>query len=114
MVIVAGYNELIQEFINSNPGLKSRFNKYINVPDYSASELVEMFISMCNEYQYKLSHEADEVMKEKIHILESNKDSNFANACDVRNLFETVITNQATRLAMNPDADIMTITKEDF
>lgn len=115
IVIVAGYSNLMHNFINSNPGLKSRFNKYINFPDYSADELIEIFYSMCNEYQYKLSTNADKTMREKIVLLEANKTKNFANARDVRNIFEKVITNQATRLAMsNSTDDIMEITEEDF
>ncbi len=115
IVIVAGYSNLMQNFINSNPGLKSRFNKYIYFPDYSADELIEIFYSMCNEYQYKLSADADKTMKEKIKLLEFNKDENFANARDIRNMFEKVITNQATRLALsNSPDDIMEISAEDF
>lgn len=93
IVIVAGYTDLMQKFINSNPGLKSRFNKYVDFPDYSASELVEIFYSMCREYQYVLTPDADKTLKEVIFDMEKNKDKNFANARDVRNLFEMVITN---------------------
>lgn len=114
IVIVAGYTELMKKFINSNPGLRSRFNKYINFPDYSAEELVQIFKSMCEEYQYELTEDAEKIMTEKLYYMEANKDENFANARDVRNMFEEVITNQATRLAENLSGDIMKITAEDF
>lgn len=114
VVIVAGYSDLMQKFINSNPGLKSRFNKYINFPDYSAEELISIFINMCKEYDFILSDNAIEVMKEKIITMEKNKDVNFANARDIRNLFEKVVTQQATRLFEEQDKDIMRIEAVDF
>ena len=114
IVIVAGYTDLMQNFINSNPGLKSRFNKYIDFPDYSADELVEIFYSMCNEYQYTLTSNADKILREKLFDMEKNKDDNFANARDVRNLFEKVITNQATRLSYDTSENIMEIDSCDF
>ena len=114
IVIVAGYTNLMQNFINSNPGLKSRFNKYIEFPDYSADELVRIFYSMCNEYQYTLTADADIILKEKLFEMEKNKDANFANARDVRNLFEMVITRQATRLSQETSKNIMEIDACDF
>lgn len=114
IVIVAGYTNLMQNFINSNPGLKSRFNKYIEFPDYSADELVRIFYSMCNEYQYTLTADADIILKEKLFEMEKNKDANFANARDVRNLFEMVITRQATRLSQETSNNIMEIDACDF
>lgn len=114
IVIVAGYSDLMQKFINSNPGLKSRFNKYINFPDYTADEMIQIFESMCKEYEFVLTDAAKVIMNQKIKSIESMKGDNFANARDVRNLFEEVITKQATRLASDPLADIMQITSEDF
>lgn len=114
IVIVAGYSDLMHGFINSNPGLKSRFNKYINFPDYTADELIEIFMSMCREYSFELSEDADAVMQQKIRNLEANKGENFANARDVRNIFESVITNQASRLAMVDTDEIMLLTAKDF
>lgn len=114
IVIVAGYTEPMKKFINSNPGLRSRFNKYINFPDYSADELVQIFRSMCEEYQYKLTGSAEKIMAKKLHYMEAHKDENFANARDVRNMFEKVITNQASRLAENPSGNIMEIIAKDF
>lgn len=114
IVIVAGYTDLMQKFINSNPGLKSRFNKYVEFPDYSAEELIKIFYSMCNEYQYTLTSDADKTLREILFEMERNKDANFANARDVRNLFEMVITKQATRLSNTDSTNIMGIDSCDF
>lgn len=114
IVIVAGYTDLMQTFIDSNPGLKSRFTKYVNFPDYSADELVQIFLKLCEDYDYKLTDQAEEVMRNKIYVMEATKDKNFANARDVRNMFEEVITRQASRLVEEPFADILEITVADF
>ncbi len=114
IVIVAGYSDLMEKFIDSNPGLKSRFNKYINFPDYSSDELIKIFMTMCSEYDYSLTKKAQELVEKKIIEMEANKGSNFANARDVRNMFEQIITRQATRLALNFTDDIMTIMAEDI
>ena len=114
VVIVAGYTELMKEFIGSNPGLKSRFNKYIEFPDYTSDELVKIFYTMTEKYNYRLTDKAKEKAEEKIRKMEAEKGPHFANARDVRNLFEKIVTNQATRLAELPDADIREITEADI
>ena len=117
VVIVAGYTDLMQKFINSNPGLKSRFNKYIEFPDYTAEELIAIFDMRCNKYGYVFTPEAREKVNAIIIEREKNKGPNFANARDVRNLFEKIITNQATRiaeLAEPSDTDLTTITVDDL
>ena len=114
IVIVAGYPDLMRNFIESNPGLQSRFNKYINFPDYSEDEMLEIFRVMCEKYEYTLDENAESRLKEVIHQIELEKDTNFANARTVRNIFETVITKQATRLAdSNVDKEEMTILREE-
>ncbi len=117
VVIVAGYTNLMENFINSNPGLKSRFNKYIEFKDYSAEELIEIFDMQCSKYNYTLSPEARETIEKVIRDREASKGANFANARDVRNLFETIITNQASRVAQmeNPsEEDLITIVPADI
>ena len=114
VVIVAGYTELMKEFIGSNPGLRSRFNKYIEFPDYTADELVKIFYTMTEKYNYRLTDKAKEKAEEKIRKMEAEKGPHFANARDVRNLFEKIVTNQATRLAELPDADIRESTEADI
>ncbi len=117
VVIVAGYTELMKSFIESNPGLRSRFNKFFEFPDYTADELQQIFMMQCNKYQYKLTEEAEAAACERIIKMEAEKDENFANARAVRNLFEKIITNQASRVAdlENVDEETLSmITIEDF
>jgi len=103
VVIVAGYTDLMKKFIGSNPGLKSRFNKYFEFPDYTAQELISIFDLQCSKYEYILSGEAREAVRRKIEEMEEAKGENFANARDVRNLFERIITDQAARIAKMED-----------
>lgn len=114
IVIVAGYPAQMHTFINSNPGLKSRFNKYINFPDYSAKELLLIFKEMCDNYEYHLTEEAEASVKTQIVHIEKTKKENFANARTIRNLFEKIISRQASRLVdADENADLTEITKED-
>ena len=117
VVIVAGYTELMKDFIGSNPGLRSRFNKFFEFPDYTADELQQIFMMQCNKYQYKLTEEAEAEARARIIKMEAEKDENFANARAVRNLFEKIITNQASRVAdlENVDEETLSmITIDDF
>lgn len=117
IVIVAGYTDLMKDFVESNPGLKSRFNKYFEFKDYTVDELQQIFEMQCRKYQYKLTDEADAAVKEEIIKLEKAKGENFANAREVRNLFEKIITNQAARISELDNIDeetLMTVTMEDL
>lgn len=98
IVIVAGYPELMEKFVTSNPGLKSRFSKILRFPDYSADELEAVFYEFCKKYEYVLSPEADVFLKNYMVTLVEEKSTNFANARDVRNFFEQAIRNQASRV----------------
>ena len=116
VVIVAGYPDLMQEFLNSNPGLQSRFNKFIYFEDYTAKEQIEIMQSMCKAQDYAISDEALAYLRERIDARMRNKPENFANARDVRNLLETMIASQATRLIAleNPSQqELLTIELED-
>ena len=75
IVIVAGYTELMQEFVDSNPGLRSRFNKYINFEDYSGDELYDIFLSMCKKQEYEPNAQGKAYVKELslIHISEPTR-----------------------------------------
>lgn len=99
VVIVAGYTKPMETFIHSNPGLESRFNKFIEFPDYTVDELLEIFDMNCRKYQYTPDPEARDQVKTLLMLRKSQSPENFANARAVRNLFETIITNQARRLA---------------
>ena len=117
VVIVAGYTEPMEKFINSNPGLKSRFNKYIEFPDYTVDELEAIFYTNCDKYDYKVEEEAKKHIRELIVSAKMSKTENFANAREVRNLFERIITSQARRVAKIEGAspeDMMLIRMEDL
>ena len=98
IVIVAGYPKLMSAFISSNPGLASRFNKYIDFEDYVPEELLEIFIGMCTKNGYTPTQDALTVVQKILENKYLHRDANFANAREVRNLFETIVTNQANRL----------------
>ena len=117
IVIAAGYPELMEDFIKSNPGLESRFNKYIYFEDYNPSQLHDIFISMCEDSSLKVDSEADNHLKTLCNEMYENRGDNFANARHVRNLFEKVVANQANRLSSIEnisDDELMTIIYNDF
>ncbi len=99
VVIVAGYTKPMEKFIDSNPGLKSRFNKYIEFPDYSVDELEAIFDMNCKKYEYIVEEDAKKHIREMISARKLTKLENFANAREIRNLFEEIVTNQARRIA---------------
>lgn len=99
VVIVAGYPEPMNQFLQSNPGLKSRFNKNITFEDYSEEELFSILESSCSKYALNLTADAKEKIMEYLNSLCKNKPSNFANGREMRNLFEKIYENQANRLA---------------
>lgn len=99
VVIVAGYEELMEDFISSNPGLESRFNRYFTFDDYNGQQLLEIFRSMCDKNQYKLEEDADKYAGELFEKLYEERDDNFGNARDVRNFFENVVTVHSDRIA---------------
>ena len=98
IVILASYTDQIKHFIDSNPGLQSRFNRYVEFPDYSAEELFQIFLSRARKYDYKLSEPAVSTLKQVLADAVSHKDRNFGNGRFARNLFEKVIEKQAGRL----------------
>lgn len=104
VVIVAGYTAEMEEFINSNPGLASRFNRYINFPDYTPAELLKIFLNFCAKHSYVLSdsthHGLKTIFSREIQVQRER----FSNARYVRNLFEKVIEAQAQRVFAMPDA----------
>ena len=119
VVIVAGYTDLMRKFISSNPGLESRFNKYIEFEDYTPDELYEILELDCKSKGYTLDDDAKECAKEFFTNRYNNRDTNYANARDVRNFFEKAIVNQSTRIVkIGVDniskAELMKILKDDI
>ena len=117
IVIVAGYPELMDEFLHSNPGLESRFNKFICFDDYTGEELYEIFLLMCDDSNLKLDGPADDYIRQYCDKMYETRSKNFANGRAVRNIFEEVITAQANRLAQKDDItdeELNTLTYEDF
>ncbi|MGN0261304.1 MAG: AAA family ATPase, partial [Eggerthellaceae bacterium] len=103
IVIMAGYTEPMIELLQSNPGLKSRFNNFIDFPDYSAGELFEIFLRICNSNGLVVSEDAKEKARIFFSSIASNPGKNFANAREVRNYFEKALINQANRIAQEGD-----------
>ncbi len=98
IVIVAGYPELMEQFIDSNPGFRSRFNKYISFEDYNVNELCDIFKYMCKESGYIPTNDAMNYVEEYFDKKYQNRGKNFANAREVRNFFEKAMMKQADRL----------------
>lgn len=116
IVIVAGYPELMEDFLQSNPGLRSRFNKFINFNDYNADELLKIYDNMCVANSLSLTEEAKTCVYNYFNSISSNKNINFGNARDVRNFFEQTLIKQADRLSSGgliSDTDLSNITIED-
>ena len=114
VVILAGYTNEIKGFIDSNPGLQSRFNRYIQFNDYTADDLLEILRKNLKESRYKIKRDAFEWMHSYIGRKVMMKDNRFGNARFIRNAFEKIVQNQADRLAMqstinNDELTIITI-----
>ncbi len=117
IVIVAGYTDLMGDFIHANPGLESRFNKYFYFEDYDGAQLVEIFRAVCKKNGYTLDEETDRAAAEAFQLMYDRRDENFGNARDVRNVFEAAVARQANRVAAM-DApgkeDLMALTVADL
>jgi hypothetical protein len=107
IVIVAGYPREMEKFIHSNPGLESRFNRFIEFPDYGPAELCCIFARMCRRNDLRLTPGLKEKLLHHFIHLHAERDAHFGNARLVRNTFEAVVAAQASRLAgkATPDAD---------
>ena len=117
VVIVAGYTEPMQAFLDSNPGLRSRFNKFILFKDFTPAELLEIFQSQCSKNSMEPTEEACKVAGEHFAALVERHDPSFANGRTVRNFFEDVLTCQANRLAGKEELtreDLVAITIDDI
>ena len=108
-VIVAGYPDEMQTFLNANPGLQSRFNRYFHFQDYTPKDLLGILEIFCTKANYKLQKNAADLLLHLFQVLHKNRDRNFGNGRLSRNLFEKIIERQANRLAKKE-----TLTDEDL
>lgn len=117
VVILAGYGNEMKLFIDSNPGLQSRFNRYIHFEDYTTEDLCRIFDLNVKKNEYTLTPDAKHRISQVIARAVEKKDGNFGNARYVRNLFEKTLENQATRLSTLTELtkeDLQTITSQDI
>lgn len=116
-VVVAGYTEPMQIFIESNPGLRSRFNRFFHFKHFTPKELLEVFESFCKKSDFIVSEEAKEKLTDTFELLYAEKDESFGNARVVRNLFEKCVQNQANRIVKLKKLNqkiLKTFTEEDI
>ncbi|MGJ3247892.1 MAG: AAA family ATPase [Elainellaceae cyanobacterium] len=116
VVIVAGYTNEMSSFIESNPGLKSRFNRYIFFDDYTPDDLLLIFAKFCQDSHFHMTAEASAILHQLLTNLYHERDRTFGNGRLVRNLFEKIVEKQANRLAtvaMLTDEKLTTILPED-
>ena len=119
VVILAGYAQDMEQFIESNPGLRSRFNRYIHFEDYTADELLQIYKGFLAKYDYTIEPDAEQELLHHLEKCAAGQKKDFGNARYVRNLFEKTIEAQAVRLAALPFTDndkekLATITVDDI
>ena len=117
VVIVAGYTRPMQEFLDSNPGLESRFNKFFFFEDYTGPQLTEIFLLQCKKNSYVLSPEADTAVRKLFDELYAERGENFGNGRYVRNLFEDMVVRHSNRVAQMEAPtrdDLMTVLPQDL
>ena len=114
VVIMAGYTNEMDDFLNVNPGLRSRIGDIIEFPDYDQFELLEIFKRICTSQHYNLDEDAGEEVLKYFAYLVENKDRNFGNGREARRFFEKVTTVQAGRVVNEGADDILQITKRDI
>ena len=117
VVIVAGYDELMKKFFESNPGLKSRFNYFIEFEDYTVNQMFEIFLSYCKNEDYILQESAAEKLKKYLDKQSEDSENKNSNGRFVRNVFDKIIMNQAKRLSnlsLPTKENYITILEEDI
>ncbi len=105
VVVVAGYTAKMQEFLDSNPGLRSRFNRHVHFDDYDPAQLVKIFQTFCHKADFKLTPAAEAELTAVFNVLTASRDETFGNARTARNLFETAISKQANRIVSLPEVN---------
>lgn len=99
VVVVAGYTEEMNSFIEANPGLRSRFNRYFYFDDFTPEQLMQIFDKFCDDRHFHMNPAAKTNLRSLIETLYAERDSTFGNGRLVRNLFEKILERQANRLA---------------
>lgn len=110
IVIAAGYHNEMQDFLDANPGLRSRFNRTIEFPNYNADDLIEIMLNRAKKLDYIIEPETVEYIRDRFERILAYPPKNFGNARSVRNYLDNAISNQANRLITNPDLDIQELT----
>lgn len=117
VVIAAGYEHLMERFINSNPGLKSRFKTFIKFDDYVPEELFNIFMGFCKNEEYTVESAAQKMIMKLITSIYVGRGEDFGNGREIRNLFEKIVTQQSKRvaaIACPSKNDLMEIKVEDL
>lgn len=117
IVIVAGYSDKMKDFIDMNPGLKSRFNRYIHFEDFAPKDMMSIYHKMCQGSDYTISQEAEQYLQSQFDSAYSSRDESFGNGRFVRNSFEKSIENLSNRIAKSEKITkelLTTIEKEDI
>lgn len=119
VVIAAGYKDEMRKFLDSNTGFKSRFTHTIELPDYNVDELIQIYKLYAKKQEYILNSEAEKVLEKVIKQMYASRSKNFANAREVRNLFDSTIRKQSMRLMQLPESEqttenLMEIKAEDI
>jgi len=116
IVIVAGYTELMDDFVRCNPGLESRFNRFLQFEDYTVQEMLDIFKMRCQKSGYRLMKDAESILQSMLRLYSLDMKA-FGNARGVRNLFERAISAQANRLAKQTDVtrdELMCLNHDDI
>ena len=116
-IVVAGYTEPMKIFVESNPGLRSRFNRFFEFNHFSPSQLVQIFESVAKKSDFALTDDAKEKLTDTFELLFEKRDESFGNARVVRNLFEKCIQNHANRIIKIKKLSkktLKTLTEEDI
>lgn len=117
IVVVAGYTNEMNTFIETNPGFKSRFNRYVEFADYSPQELFDIYQTQCSKLDYKLTDDAKLKLKGVFEEAYKDRNNTFGNGRFVRNIFEKSLERQANRIASVASLDketLTTITADDI